>query len=443
MRGPPSNSPHVLTVFLEVLLAGSDPGAALTNNELIFTSVLGGGSPSSQDIFIYNVAAAPKSYRSSRSIDAGRLEILPEDGVLDPHDPTRVVVQPFVGSTPPGEYDGNVTLQFSDGRVQEVDVKVVVTDADQASSLQGLTKSQGLCSPTRLLPAMKTLGDNFSVSGGWPVGLQVEVTDDCGRPQNEGSVVVEFSNGDPQIAMTPLRNGRWDGTWQTNPRTLSDVTISVKASMPSLGLQGAREVRGGLRAIQQAPVVPQAGVVGAASPVSHQPLAPGSLISVFGLGLSDGRGVADQLPLPEVLQSTSLFLAGIPMPLLFTSDGQVNAMVPYGLAINTNHQIVVQRGPTLSRPAPVNLAAAQPAVFRTAPDGTQGHIYKVVDGLQILTDSVNPAAPGDVLVMYCSGLGEVDPAVLAGLPAGASPLSRSDSATRLSQKAEVVGNRGI
>ena len=74
-----------------------------------------------------------------------------------------------------------------------------------------LRKAQQACAPTKLLPAMRTLGENFSVSGGWPVGLQVQVTDDCGRPQNEGSVVVEFSNGDPQIAMTPLRNGRWIG----------------------------------------------------------------------------------------------------------------------------------------------------------------------------------------------------------------------------------------
>ena len=113
------------------------------------------------------------------------------------------------------------------------------------------------------------------------------------------------------------------------------------------------------------------------------------------------------------------------MPLLFPSDGQVNAMVPYGLPINTNHQILVTRGPTYSRPVSIDLAATQPAVFRTAPDGTQGHIYKVVDGIQILTNTANPAAPGDVLVMYCSGLGEVEPAIEAGLPAGANPLSRT------------------
>ena len=428
-----ANSPHVVTVFLEVLPAGSDPGAALANNDLIFTVGFGGDSPGSQEIVIYNVAAAPKSFRTSVMIDdPAVLKISPREGRVDPREPTRVVVQPFVSEgifvgeepAPPGEYDGDVTLQFSDGRVQQVGVKFVVTETGSSGAL---SKAQNVCTPTQLIPAIKTLGDNFAVSGGWPVGLQVEVTDDCGRPQNEGSVVVEFSNGDPQIAMTSLRNGRWDGTWQTNPRTLSDVTIRVDASMPGLGIRGASEVRGGLRAIQQAPVVPQAGIVGAATPVSHQPLAPGSLISIFGLGLSDGRAAADALPLPEALQSTSMFIAGEPMPLLFSSDGQVNAMVPYGLAVNTNHQIVVQRGPTLSRPVAVNLAATQPAVFLTTPGGTQGHIYKFLNGAQILADSTNPATEGDVLVMYCSGLGEVDPPVAAGFRAGADPLSRTVS----------------
>ena len=37
------------------------------------------------------------------------------------------------------------------------------------------------------------------------------------------------------------------------------------------------------------------------------------------------------------------------------------------------------------------------------------------------------SAAGDVLVIYWSGLGEVDPAVEAGAPAGASPLSRTVS----------------
>ena len=420
-----ANTPQVLSVFLEVLLAGSDPGAALTDNELVFTAVAGAGSPSSQDIFAYNVAAEPKSYRSSRAIDRGRLEILPVDGVLDPQQPTRVVVQPFTAGVPAGDYEGNVTLQFSDGRVQEVDLRLVVTKAEAANLLKSPRQAQEACVPTKLMPALRTLGSGFAVSGGWPVGLQVDVKNDCGRPLKDGSVVVEFSNGDPELAMISLNNGRWDGTWQTNPSQLSDVTLRVEASQPSLGLEGRRVVPGRLRSLQEAPVLPKNGVTGSAGFLAHQPLAPGSLISLFGLNFSEGQGSAEGLPLPEELQSTRILFAGQLMPLLFTSDGQINAMVPYELNVNTQHQILVQRGPTLAEPVSVDLAATQPAIFRTSFEGTQGLIYKCVQQgtnncVQVLTDENNPATAGDVLVMYCSGLGEVDPPVAAGVAAGPS-----------------------
>jgi hypothetical protein len=42
--GGAANSPQVLTVVLDVLEEGSDPGAALTDNELIFTAIAGAGS---------------------------------------------------------------------------------------------------------------------------------------------------------------------------------------------------------------------------------------------------------------------------------------------------------------------------------------------------------------------------------------------------------------
>ena len=52
-----------------------------------------------------------------------------------------------------------------------------------------------------------------------------------------------------------------------------------------------------------------------------------------------------------------------PLPLLFTSDGQVNAMLPYDLAGNASLPLIVQRGASLSLPEPVQISAAQPAIF--------------------------------------------------------------------------------
>ena len=74
---------------------------------------------------------------------------------------------------------------------------------------------------------------------------------------------MEFSNGDPPLAMEPLNDGFWDGTWQTNARQLSEVTIRVEANRGEL--RGIREVSGGLRSIQAAPLLTEQGIVSAAS----------------------------------------------------------------------------------------------------------------------------------------------------------------------------------
>jgi hypothetical protein len=50
-----ANTPQVVTVFLEVLPPGSDPGPAVEPSELIFHGVSGEPSPGSREIHLYNL----------------------------------------------------------------------------------------------------------------------------------------------------------------------------------------------------------------------------------------------------------------------------------------------------------------------------------------------------------------------------------------------------
>ena len=52
------NSPQLVTVFLNVLPAGSDPGASVQPSELFFTATPNGGNPGSQQVLVYNIGAA-------------------------------------------------------------------------------------------------------------------------------------------------------------------------------------------------------------------------------------------------------------------------------------------------------------------------------------------------------------------------------------------------
>ena len=65
------------------------------------------------------------------------------------------------------------------------------------------------------------------------------------------------------------------------------------------------------------------------------------------------------------------------LPLLYTSSGQVNVQVPYGLPVNTQHQIAVRRGNALSVPETLSVAETQPGIFTENQKGTgQGIIFE-------------------------------------------------------------------
>ena len=413
------NSLQQVPVFVEVLAERSDPGAQLTPRQLVFTGVQG-SNPSSQEVLVFGVSAESKSFRGAASTDLGRVwfQTLPNDAQVLPDRPTRMVIQPFDPQLLPGVHRGLLPLQFSDGQVETVAVTLV------QSAAEGSAPAQAGCVAQTLLPRVRSLGSSFDVSSGWPVALEVQVVDDCGRAIDEGSVTVEFSNGDPQLSLVSLRNGRWDGTWQTGG--VSDgVTLKVRAEAPALS--GVSEVAGTLGSRIERPEFRREGVVSAADfdPVAPAPPAPGGLISIFGTRLAEGQATAEQLPLPESLASTSVFIGGIPAPLLFSGGGQVNALVPLELTPNTSHRLLIQRGTTLTEAVDISVAVAQPAIFKTTPGASQGHVYRFVDGTQILADELAPAVAGDILIIYAAGLGAVDPTPPSGEAAGFDLLSRS------------------
>jgi uncharacterized protein (TIGR03437 family) len=83
--------------------------------------------------------------------------------------------------------------------------------------------------------------------------------------------------------------------------------------------------------------------------------------------------------------------------------------------------LLVQRANTYSRPVPLDVGPAQPAIFVVS--DSQGHIYRARAEGTMLADSRNPARAGDVLIIYAAGLGAVSPPVADGQPAPSSPLS--------------------
>lgn len=173
---------------------------------------------------------------------------------------------------------------------------------------------------------------------------------------------------------------------------------------------------------QSVPAINSNGIVnGAGWPLPPAPVAPGSIISIYGTNFAPGashNGVsATVLPLPTTISGTRVLLNGTAAPLLYVNSFQINAVVPWEAAGSSLTAQVISNS-VASSVATVALAMAAPGIFLI------GHAS---DG-SLITPS-KPAVPGEYITIYCTGLGPVTSQPSSGAPALASPLSRTTATT--------------
>jgi uncharacterized protein (TIGR03437 family) len=213
---------------------------------------------------------------------------------------------------------------------------------------------------------------------------------------------------------TGLASGDYYGTVEANSPAATNspqvATVRLTVTSPSAS---------------SAPQISPAGVVHGASFTPDGPVAPGSIVSIFGTSLADQSILASTLPLPNQLAGASVTIGGRTLPLLYVSDKQVNAQLPFGMPANLTQQVVVTRDKMISAPEPVALVPAEPGVFTVDQSGVGPGVVTAVhtDGTQNPVDASHPATAGDVLVIYCTGLGEVNPRAVAGFPIPVQPES--------------------
>jgi uncharacterized protein (TIGR03437 family) len=432
------NSPQFVSVFLNVLPPGSNIGPIVQPSALVFSAVAGGEAPGSQAVLVQSLSTNPITFTAGRVTSNGKdlVTILPGDGTITSAQPQRLVIQPKITGLAPGIYRGTLTLSFSDGNTRNIAIVLVIVSSggSRSSSPESLAQAQAGCAPTTLAPVFTLLLDGFNVPVGFPGQVAVKVIDDCANLMTSGNVAVSFSNGDSPIRLDSLKDGSWTQTW-TPQHTVSSITVTADAEVPEQKVKGQVKIKGGFLALASPPVVPAGAVVNGASFAAQGPLAPGSLISIFGNKLA-GAGAADRLPLPMSLGGSTVVIAGVAMPLLFSSDGQVNAVVPFETTVNTTQQMILTRGSSTSVPQALTISAAAPGIFTADSSGKgQGIIFGPSGSV---ADAAHPVKAGDVVVIYCTGLGKVDHPVPTGSPAPISPLSNV-----LSQTSVTIGGTQV
>jgi uncharacterized protein (TIGR03437 family) len=206
-------------------------------------------------------------------------------------------------------------------------------------------------------------------------------------------------------------------------------SFTVRADAQALPLTGSVAVTGQVSSNPTVPVVSAGGVVSSGDFASAPAL--GLLVSIFGSGLADAP-VSSTLPLLSQLGSTSVLLSGGEvLPLLYASDGLINVMIPYDAAVNTAHQLYVQRGNAISVPVTTAIFSASPTILSANGSGSgQGHVYVIgAGGVETQANQNTPATAGNPVVIYCVGLGAVTPTIDAGAITPAALLSANAPVT--------------
>ena len=124
------------------------------------------------------------------------------------------------------------------------------------------------------------------------------------------------------------------------------------------------------------------------------PVSPGEIITVLGSGGVD-----------------SLLFNGVPAPVLYTGANQINAIVPFNLALTAPATVEVRRGQTAATLS-VPVAPAAPAIFTLSASGTGPGAILNQDFTP--NSSFSPAARDSVIMIYGTGFGMLDPAPADG-----------------------------
>jgi uncharacterized protein (TIGR03437 family) len=407
-----ANSPQLLKVDLQVFPPGTPLGAVVRPTGVVFVARAGGAAPPSQEIRVGTTSGSLIEF-TSLVVDGPWVSRTPEIGTASTSSLGRIVVQPEVAAVGPGVYRAALgVFTRNDGVLHPVSLLFLVLPA--GSSAEAGTAAEEC---THLVLQLASVFSNFSAAVGFPTALSLNARDNCGNPAVGGTMLATFSSGDPPLALTDLRNGQYQGTWRPN-QAASQVVVRVRGAWRGLSgeTQAVAGVGGPLN--PQGAILAQGGVLLGAG-FEAGPVAPGSVISLFGQRLAAQESLASALPLPRRLAGLRVLASGREAPLFYAGPGQVNAQVPTDLPAGERLQIQIEANNIPTAPEPLETAATRPGIFTLGGSfGNQGAILIAnTPTLAMPMTAGVPSQPverGGVVSIYCTGLGATNPAVPSG-----------------------------
>jgi virginiamycin B lyase len=152
-------------------------------------------------------------------------------------------------------------------------------------------------------------------------------------------------------------------------------------------------------------------------------IAPGAIVSIFGANLAASAQSASGVPLPTTLLDASVTLGGVAAPLFFVSPRQINAQAPFDTPAGAAW-VHVRRGVATVSQA-VTIASAAPGIFTVNQQGSGPGIIAHADDFRLVSDAA-PVRPGELVSIFCTGLGPLR----QNPPAGSAPAGPEETLSR-------------
>jgi len=228
----------------------------------------------------------------------------------------------------------------------------------------------------------------------------------------------------------------WDGFHQldavNDPANLQSVAVLRYnvASTDQLDPIGLVMQLSYTRPAATGPAVTAAGVLNAAS-YDAGGVAPGEIVTIYGDRLGQTavvQGTVTNAKFNTVAGTTRVLFDGVAAPMIYSSEKQVAAVVPYAVAGKSSTQMTVEVGGVKGAAVAVPVVSSLPGLFTIDSSG-KGQAA-VLNENGTLNGAANPAAAGSIVVIYLTGEGQTSPvgddgalAVGATLPKPVLPVS--------------------
>lgn len=414
------NSPRDFRVVLDVVPAGSPVRPEPSPSGLVFVATAGVSTQSQMiQLFAGSKGAVAWSASAATANGGSWLSVSPVSGQSSAAAPGSTTATVNASGLAPGVYRGGVTFAYATAAVRTTNVTLIVPTPAATGAEKPAPRAASACTPSMLAPTQTGLVDNFAEPAAWPTPVSIRLFDDCGNPVTDGQIVLTFSNGDPPLAMplTDPANAIYSATWVPS-RTMARVSVTAFAS--ATGFPTAQTEVSGTVLPNAAPSINAGAVLHVFNPEVGDPLAPGTIVQIYGANLAGQILGASAIPLPLSMANVSVIIGGIEAPLYFVSSGQINAQVPFELDQNGQFDVVISANGALTTPQQIQLVPTTPGLCVYA-DGSV--IAQHQDGT--LITAASPAIPGEIATMYLAGMGLTSVSVASGSASPGSPLAQT------------------